>query len=370
MKYAAVLLFVCSSFLNAATDPAEAAFGRAAQALSTGDYSAAEQGFKQVLKYRPNNIAAMANLGVVYSRMNRVDKAIKEYEEALRLSPNDAPILLNLGIVYLKEEMHALALPYFERVAAIDSHNRQGRQLRDLCLLYTGQVVPALADLKALAQENPGDDQLLFLLGFAYLKNGDSPMAQKVFQQMLNAAGPVRAQFLLGKASYDAALFSQAEESFLEVLRLDPRFPGVHLELGKVYISERRTNDAVEQLKLGLEEEASKEEANYFLGSLLVRENQCEQGLVYLEEARKLKPDAYGVYLYLGKARLRLGQADDAVALLKKAVQLNPNDANAEFTLARALKISGQEAAAKEAFDRVRSLNERGVNEAIIPGVR
>ena len=371
MKYAAsLLLLLCGALANAASDPVQVTFDQAAAALSNGNYSAAEQGFAAVLKLQPGNVAAIANLGVVYSRMNRIDKAITQYENALRLSPDDAPILLNLGLVYLKEEMHARALPYFKRVIAIDPHNQQARQLRDVCLLYTGQVSPALDDLKAMSQENPADEQLLFLLGFAYLKNHDSQTARTVFNQMLTAAGPVRAQFLLGKASYDAALFPDSEESFLQVLRLDPKFSGVHLELGKVYISERRTNDAIQQLKLALNEPASQEEANYFLGSLLVRENQCEQGIPYLEEARKLKPDSYGVYLYLGRARLHLGQAADAVALLRKAVQLNPNDANAEFTLARALKINGQESASREAFNRVRILNDHVVNDTTIPGVR
>ena len=369
MKCAASLL-LCGLLAHAASDPAQVTFDRAVQALSKGDYGAAEQGFQTVLKYYPNNVAAIANLAILYARTNRMDKAITDYNRALRLSPNDEPILLNLGIVYLREEMHGRALPYFERVLAIDSRNQQARQLRDLCLLYTGQVLPALADLKALVQDNPADEQLLFLLGFAYVKNGDSQTAQTIFNQMFSAAGPARVQFFLGKASYDAALFSESEESFLQVLRLDPQFPGVHLELGKVYISERRTNDAIEQLKQALNESSSREEASYFLGSLLVRENQCEQGVAYLEEAKKLKPDSYGVYLYLGKARLQLGQKTDAVMLLRKAVELNPDDANAQYTLARALKSSGQEMAAKAAFDRVRSLNDRTVNEATIPGVR
>lgn len=369
MKYAASLL-LCGLLAKAASDPAQVAFDHAVQALSTGDYGVAEQGFQAVLKYQPSNVAAIANLGILYARTNRMDKAITDYKRALHLSPNDEPILLNLGIVYLKEEMHGLALPYFERVLVIDSRNQQARQLRDLCLLYTGQVLLALGDLKALVQQNPGDEQLLFLLGFAHLKNGDSQTAQTIFNQMFNAAGPARAQFLLAKASYDAALFAQSEESFLQVLRLDPQFPGVHLELGKVYISERRTNDAIEQLRQALNDSSSKEEANYFLGSLLVRENQCEQGVAYLEEARRLAPDSYGVYLYLGKARLHLSQTAEAVTLLRKAVELNPDDPNAQYTLARALKSSGQETEAKAAFERVRSLNDRVVNDATIPGVR
>ena len=79
-------------------------------------------------------------------------------------------------------------------------------------------------------------------------------------------------------------MFPQAEESFLAALRLDPHLPGIHLELGKVYTSERRTDDAITQLKEALQENPRNEGANYFLGSLLVRENQYDQGITYLEE--------------------------------------------------------------------------------------
>lgn len=369
MKFAACLL-LCGGLAHAASEPSQVTFERAVQALSNGNYDAAEQGFQAVLKQQPGNVGALANLGILYARTNRVDKAIAEYQLALRLSPNDLPILLNLGIVYLKEEMHSRALPYFDHVLALDPQNRQARQLRDVCLLYTGQVPPALADLQALSQANPNDEQLLFLLGFAHLKNGDAKAAQAIFNQMLEAAGPARAQFLLGKAAYEAAIFAQAEESFLEVLRLDPHFPGIHLELGKVYISERRTDDAIKELKQALSADGGNEEANYFLGSLLVRENQDEQGIPYLEQAKRLKPDIYGVYLYLGRARLHLHQSAEAVPLLQKAVQLNPDDASAQYTLARALKSSGQEAAATRAFERARSINARAVSESTIPGVR
>ncbi len=369
MKYAACLL-LCGSLLNAASEPAQVTFDRAVQALSTGDYGAAEKGFQAVLKRQPNHVGAIGNLGILYARTDRIDKAIAEYQRALRLSPDDEPILLNLGIVYLKEELHSRALPYFQRVLTIDPRNRQARQLLDVCRLYTGQVPLAVRDLNLLAGENPRDEQLLFLLGFAYLKAGDSKTAQATFNHMLEAAAPARAHFLLGKASYDAALFPQAEASFLEVLRLDSQFPGIHLELGKVYISERRTDDAIKQLTEALHENASDQEANYFLGSLLVRENQYERGIAYLEEAKTLKSDSYGVYLYLGRAKLHLGQTAEAVTLLQKAVELNPDDASAQYTLARALKSSGQDTAAAKAFDRARSLNARALSETAIPGVR
>ena len=217
---------------------------------------------------------------------------------------------------------------------------------------------------------SPRNEQLLFLLGFAYLKNGDSKKAQAIFNQMFDVAGPARAQFLLGRACYEAGHFPQAEESFREVLRLNPEFPGLHLELGKLYISQRRTDDAIRELKLALKENPSNEDASYFLGSLLVRESHFAEGITYLEQARSLWPDSWAIYYYLGRAKFHLGQLSEAVVLLRKAVELNPDDANAQYQLGRALQANGEKVAAARAFSRVRDLKAGALNEMAIPGVR
>src|ERR1035441_1827830 len=76
-------------------------FDAAVRALAAGDYETAERGFQSVLREQPRQIAALSNLGVIYSRTNRADKAIAVYRRALEVSPNDKAILLNLGLVYL-----------------------------------------------------------------------------------------------------------------------------------------------------------------------------------------------------------------------------------------------------------------------------
>jgi tetratricopeptide (TPR) repeat protein len=363
----AACLCLCALWLCAA-ESAKEVFDGAARALAAGDYATAERGFQSVLRAEPRNIPALSNLGVIYSHTNRADQAIAVYRRALQLSPDDKAILLNLGLVYLRQEAHSKALPLFARVVEIDPKHLQARQLLAVCRAYAGQLAPAIRDLEALRAADPRDENILFLLGFTYLKNHDSEKAKAIFQLMFEAAGPVRAQFLLGKANFEAILLPQAEESFSEVLRLDPGFPGVHLELGKVYISLRRTGDAIRELELALKANPGDGDASYFLGSLLVQDSREAEGIPYLERATRLKPDFWAPYFYLGKAKLRLGQAAEAVVPLQRAAALKPDEASVYYELWRALKGCGREAEARRALLRVQDLRAAALEAATPDG--
>ena len=366
MKSAA---WVClCAFILCAAEPAKEVFERAARALAAEDYPAAELGFQAVLREQPRQVAALSNLGVIYSRTNRADQAIAVYRRALRVSPDDKAILVNLGLVYLKQEEHSRALPLFSRVVALDPQHMQARQLLAVCRVYTGQLAPAIRDLEALRVASPGDEGILFLLGFAYLRDHEPEKAKAIFQLMFEAAGPVRAQFLVGKAYYEAALFPAAEESLLEVLRLDRQFPGVHLELGKVYISLRRTDDAIRELEVALKETPGDGDASYFLGGLLVQEGRFAEGIPHLERATKLKPDSWAANFYLGKAKLRLEKPAEAVPLLQRAVALNPDEASAYYQLGLALQACGRETEARRALARVRDLRAAAVEATTLDG--
>lgn len=364
MRYAACLCL--SVLVLAAADPLKQVFDRAVAALAAEDYPNAEKGFQAVLREQPRNVAALSNLGVIYSRTSRSDQAITVYRKALQFSPDDKAILLNLGLVYLRRDDHAHALPLFARVAALDPSHLQARQLLALCRAYTGQLAPAIHDLEALRAADPRDQNVLFLLGFVYLKNKDAEKAKAVFEQMFEAAGPVQAEFLLGKAYYEATQFPEAEQSLLKVLRLDPTFPGAHLELGKVYISMRRTDDAIRELQNDLKENPEDADASYFLGGTLVQDGRLDEGIPYLERAKTARPDFWAPYFYLGKAKLRLEQPAAAVILLQQAAKLNPEEASAYQLLGQALKASGRPVEASQAFRRVEELRAGAMAPAAV----
>jgi len=106
------------------------------------------------------------------------------------------------------------------------------------------------------------------------------------------------------------------------VLRLDPGFPGVHLELGKVYISLRRTGDAIRELELALKANpatgmrAISWAVCWFRTAATRRESPTSNGRQ--DEARLL-----GALFLFGQGQTSPGQGAEAVVPLQRAAALN-----------------------------------------------
>ncbi|HEX2711668.1 MAG TPA: tetratricopeptide repeat protein [Candidatus Acidoferrales bacterium] len=360
-----------------AADTLETTFQKASAALSSGDYAAAEKGFQQVLRYAPNHIGSLGNLGVVYSRTLRNARAIDVYKRALNISPRDPGILLNLGLVYLKQDDYSRALPFFRRLHAIDPRNVQATNLFATCLVYGGQPRTALALLKPLVNSRP-DPATLYLLGVAYSRTGQAEAGEQVFAKLLSdASTKAQASFLFGQAYYDSARFEEAEQAYENTLAADPAFPGAHRELGKVYISLRRNQEAEKELNLALRRDPEDSSAMYFLGALYVQTGQYAQAVPYLERVHKLTPDSWAAAFYLGKAKLKLNDLTAAVLLFQQAGELNREEPSIFYLLARALRAAGRDEEAKQALRWVTELHtsaldaeRRALRDAKVVGAR
>ncbi|MBN1330006.1 MAG: tetratricopeptide repeat protein [Candidatus Heimdallarchaeota archaeon] len=71
------------------------AIARAAQ----GDLEAGEEILQRVLKIHPNDIDSLYNLGVIYTKKEKFDEALKVLNEAINLEPQNHPVYWMLGQV-------------------------------------------------------------------------------------------------------------------------------------------------------------------------------------------------------------------------------------------------------------------------------
>jgi Tfp pilus assembly protein PilF len=322
-------------------------FENAAAALSRGDLTAAETGFQAVLKQEPNNVGALGNLGVVYSRMGRASDSVTVYRRALKVAPNDPLLNLNLALAYLKQDDHRAARPLLQKVVDVQPNNTQARQLLATTQLFTGEVDAAMPQLEAMR----GDPGVLYFLAIGYLKQGNKQSAAQTMQEMFAKLQPAQANFLAGRAYYESTLFEESAAALEKARDLDAEVPGVWRELGKTYISLRQSEKARTALAEAIRRAPNDPEANYFFGAFLVQEGEMS-GVAHLKKARDARPEFWGSYYYLGKA------TNDA-ALLQRAAELNPNEPSIYYQLARLLKAAGRDAEARTAAGKSTELRAR-----------
>lgn len=355
---------LCVSGLLCAADPLLPVFQKAVAALSSGDYAAAEAGFQQVLKSAPAHVGALGNLGVVYSRTSRPDKAIAVYRKALAIVPHDSALMLNLGLVYVKQEAYSDALPLFEKLVAANRSNLQARELLVTCQVNTGRVAAAIQELETLRQEDPNQGLVLYMLGVAYLKGKEPEKARAALNELVATAPPAQSNFMLGKVYYESARFEEAAECYRTVLQLDPKHTGAHRELGKVLVSQRDPA-AEKEFAAALAQDPNDSEALYFLGGFLTQADRLKEAVPVLERARDLNPGFWGTWFYLGKIQFQNDHPREAVPLLQKAAELNPGETAVYYQLGRALSASDREPEARKVMERVREIKSRELDKAI-----
>jgi cytochrome c-type biogenesis protein CcmH/NrfG len=331
-------------------------FESAVRALSRNDLAAAQRGFENVLEQRPNHVGALGNLGVVYSRLERFADAVRVYQQALHVAPADPQLNLNLGLAYLKQEAYTSAKPHLKKVLAADPNHLQARELLATAELFTGQVGRATETLEALRPA--GGPSVQYLLSIAYLKLGRRDEAREVIAQLFTRLPAGQARLLAGRAYYESTLFDDAVAELETARDLDPALPGVWRELGKTYVSLRRSDDAREALREAIRRDTGDMEARYFLGALLVQEGSAE-GVPYLEQVRESRPELWGSYYYLGKAALARSAPAEAARLLRTASKLRPDDTSVLYLLARALTATGQDAEASVVMRRLADVRSR-----------
>jgi superkiller protein 3 len=322
---AVAYLVLAAGLAGAAQKPSEA-FDKAVGALSSGDYTAAEAGFREVLQTAPNHVDALRNLGVVLARTGRPEQAIAVYRRALELSPGNTSVLLNVGLVYMRQKSYADALSVFQTLIREDPESLPARDIR-----------------------------LLFPLCDGYLKQDQTPEAGRKVAALLAGVPEALASLVRCKLAYQNERLDEAARQCRRVLETDPRFAGAHLALARVLLGQH-SPEAARELAAAIAEKPTDPEDLYDLGVALLQEGRIEEATRYLEAARRLEPDFWGSYFHLGKIKLQLDQPGQAVPLLQKAADLNPSSFSLFYELGRALKLTGKTEEAQRAMQRVREL--------------
>jgi tetratricopeptide (TPR) repeat protein len=214
----------------------------------------------------------------------------------------------------------------------------------------------------AAVQEPSGED--LKIVGLNYVLLNDYAGAIKWFEKAV-AFEPRNsdAWYYLGRAYYSQTRVPDAKNAFLTVLKLEPYHSKAENNLGLIFESEAKPDEALGAYRNAInwqEHSPAPSEQPYLnLGSLLLQQGGASDALQPLEKAVQIAPNNASCRLKLGSARLRLGKLKEAQPELEAAARLEPENAAAHFQLGRLYKQLKLTERAKTEFDRAGEIQSR-----------
>jgi tetratricopeptide (TPR) repeat protein len=296
----------------------------------------AEAAYRRFLEWQPNNIEALANLGVVYVNLGRYDEAIASYRQALERSHLNAPVRMNLALAYYKAGRFEEAVPEFERVLESNPDLYNARLLKADCLLQLGDYAAVVALLEPVAGRHEDDRAFNYVLGMALLQNDQAEEGLVHLDRILREGESAEARLLMGLSRRAASDFAGARDEFAKAVAQNPELPLAHSLHGQMLLSTGDRESARAAFLQELTINPNDFESNLLLGVILKEEQRFDEARNYLDHAATLRPSDPGVQYQLATLYLGEGRTEQALAILEPLVESSPDFVEAHVSLATA----------------------------------
>ena len=233
---------------TATSSAVNAHFAAAQQAQSRQDYATAEREYQAVIAAAPAFAEVHMNLGLIYQLQNRVPEAMAELRRALKIKPTLAGANFFLGVDYCKMGEGARAIPYLKAAARAEPNRTDIWSWLATAQELSGGIQAEVVTLKRALELEPQNVDLLYLLGHAYERLGKKEV--KALEKA--APGSSRAEQLLAESYAASNEWPSAVIHFQNALAASQNRPGLHVELGEVFLRAGRVTQATQEFEAEL----------------------------------------------------------------------------------------------------------------------
>jgi tetratricopeptide (TPR) repeat protein len=308
----------------------------AAAAMKAGNYAAAEQENRIIVRLSPRMAEAQVNLGLSCFLQRKYGEAIRAFEAALKLNPALDHAELFLGISRFKLNEHTAAISPLADYTAHHPDDFQGQYYLGLCYLSADKFSQAKSTLERAQSIDPTNTDVLYHLTQAYLG---------------------RAREDASRREAMARLYQQAVE---KIAAVDPNSYRLHQLKAAAYQAEGKETDAIRELEALLVHDPRAVGLHYTLGCLYISQHRYEDARRQLMDEMQMDPPYPRTYLQLGHVYTELQTPEKAVPLLKRALAADPQSSGQAWEeLGRAYRMMNQNQASLEAYEKAVSLGQR-----------
>jgi len=336
--FVVVVLLICSSV--SAQDPAAAVereFERATQLHQSGDLQGAVRAYLAILAKNPARVDVRSNLGAAYAALGRYEDAIREYKRALIIDGNNDVIRFNLAMAYYKAAWFSDAAAELERFVRTGPDSPQTTSARLVmadCHVRLGEYKKVIESLSLLADDDPTNRTIAYLLGSALIGDGQLGRGQAIIDRLFRHDDSAEAHLLMGSILLLADDAQSALKEVQRAIELNPKLPAVQAWHGRVLMRLGDTERAKTAFNNELASNANDFDSNLYLGVLLRQDKQLDEALSRLQRAIQLRPREQYARYHLAAVYAAAGKPADALPLLEGVLKEHTDFIEARVLLA------------------------------------
>ncbi|MDY0747226.1 PEP-CTERM system TPR-repeat protein PrsT [Paucibacter sp. R3-3] len=355
--------------------------------LQSGALQEAEAALGKLVADHPDHDGARALLAQAQLRRGDTEKALATLRPALAEVTKNPASLAVAAEAYMLAGDTKRAEDYFALIAEANPKDVRSRVVLALAKARRGQFEQGVADLRALAAQDPGmaanfalvnlhmesKDQVQALADIAGLqrKVPGSPLpaqlrgATELMQgHVAEARQAFEAALKLDSAYYPAVAalvkldvdqrdYGAAATRLQQVLARDPQHMRAQMTLAHVrQLAGAPLTELVSMLEKAIQQSPTEAEPRLTLVKLLLQHNHGKEALAAAQNAAAALPENADIQAVLARAQAKTGDLLQATASLNKQVSLAPNSPQALVSLAELYARRGDGPSAMKTLKR------------------
>ena len=355
---------IIPTFAAQATTAAQTHERRAQQYLNQKQPKLAIPEFKAVLATDPDNLNALANLGVLLYFEQNYSEAVPYLKQAVAKKPDLSKIRALLGLAEKALGQNAVARADLE-VAVPQLAEPAVRVQAGLALIEmdaANQDLDKAAGIVALLQQvAPTDPHVLYTAYRIYSDLAGEAMLD------LSLVAPESGQMHQAMAHelYRARDLDGTIANLRKAVAADPNLPGIHFELAEALHNspDPKIRDGAEQeYKLAIA--ANRHDAKAFskLGDIAVDRNDLDAAARFYQQALAIAPNDEDASIGLAHVYTEKSQPEAALPLLQSVITADPTNVLAHYRLSsayRALKRPEDAKRELEMYQKYKDIREK-----------
>jgi putative PEP-CTERM system TPR-repeat lipoprotein len=289
-----------------------------------GDYTTSITMLKKILSNDSKRSTAALILAKVYMMAGKSEEAKAQILEVLKKDPTEKRALFILAEIQTKGNDRDGAIKTYERI--LKSDPRDIRAFIGKVSLYIGKgdYDQSLSDSDKFIRDFPKRPEGYRLKGVVlyYKKSFSDAIVQ--LERSVSMQQDAGAFYYLGLCHYYKGEPEQAITSLQSALNLNPSFAQAGILSSVILLGQKRTDDAITEVKKVLEKDEKNASAHDVLGSAYIAKGMYTEGIEELNRAIDTGPKVVNYRLQKGLLELKAGRFKEAEAELNTAVHINP----------------------------------------------